>query len=43
VVAQIRQQQMKRKKRRGQKEIVHRMQINPAQRGQDKNQEEKEK
>ena len=34
---------MKRKKRRSQKEIVHRMQIDLPQRGQNKNQEEKEK
>src|SRR6266571_4600681 len=42
VVRQIRQQQMKREERTRQEEIIHRVQVVPTQRGQDKNQKEKE-
>src|SRR4029434_5061480 len=42
VVAQIGQQQVKRKKRAGKEKIVHRMQVNAAQRGKNEDQKEKE-
>src|SRR5260370_4766755 len=42
MIRQVRQQQVKRKERARQEKIVHRVQIVPAQRGQDEYQEEKE-